>query len=141
MSTTAPESPRQKPHRKALEWLRNSFLAGVVVAAPIGITIWIVWSVVSFVDKQIKPLIPYEWNPETYLKFGVPGFGIVVAVVGLTLLGALTANLIGRSLLRFGERIVARVPLVRSIYTILKQVIGSFAPGESSAFKEAVLIE
>ncbi|HVY88163.1 MAG TPA: hypothetical protein VG942_04800, partial [Hyphomonadaceae bacterium] len=87
----------RKSRRRALETLRNWFFTGIVVAAPIGITVWLVWSFVSFVDQQIKPLIPTEWNPETYLKFGLPGLGIVVAVIGLIAIGALTANLIGKS--------------------------------------------
>ena len=127
--------------RKALETLRNWFFTGIVVGAPIGITIWLVWAFVSFIDKQIKPLIPAEWNPETYLKFALPGLGIVVAVAGLTILGALTANILGQSFLRFGERVLARVPLVRSIYSAVKQVFETFASSEASSFKEAVLIE
>jgi uncharacterized membrane protein len=127
--------------RKALSTLRNWFFTGIVVSAPIGITIWLVWSVVSFVDQNIKPLIPPEWNPETYLNFALPGFGIVVAIVWLTLLGALTANLVGRSLINFGERVLGRVPLVRSIYSAVKQVFETFASSEASSFKEAVLIE
>lgn len=127
--------------RKALELLRNWFFTGVVVGAPIGITIWLVWSFISFVDNRIKPLIPASWNPETYLPVSLPGLGIVVAVVGLTVLGALAANLIGKSLLRFGERVVARVPLVRSIYSAVKQVFETFASNEASSFKEAVLVE
>lgn len=126
---------------KALETLRNWFFTGIVVGAPIGITIWLVWSFVSFVDNRIKPLIPPEWNPETYLKFALPGLGIVVAVVGIVTVGALTANLVGKSLLRFGERILARVPLVRSIYSAVKQVFETFASSEASSFKEAVLVE
>lgn len=127
--------------RKALETLRTWFFTGIVVGAPIGITIWLVWSFVSFIDKQIKPLIPAGWNPETYLKFALPGLGIVVAVVGLTLLGALTANILGRSFLEFGERLLARVPLVRSIYSAVKRVFETFASSEGSSFKEAVLVE
>lgn len=127
--------------RKALETLRTWFFTGIVVGAPIGITIWLVWSFISFIDKQIKPLIPPGWNPETYLKFALPGFGIVVAVVGLTLLGALTANILGQSFLKFSERLLARVPLVRSIYSAVKRVFETFASSEASSFKEAVLVE
>ncbi len=126
---------------KTLETLRNWFFTGIVVGAPIGITIWLVWSFVSFVDTRIKPLIPTQWNPETYLKFALPGLGIVIAVIGLTVLGALTANLIGRSFLGFGERVLSRVPLIRSIYSAVKQVFETFANNEASSFKEAVLIE
>jgi uncharacterized membrane protein len=127
--------------RKALATLRNWFFTGIVVGAPIGITIWLVWSFISFVDNRIKPLIPPEWNPETYLKFALPGLGIVIAVVAIIAVGALTANLVGKSLLGFGERVLARVPLVRSIYSAVKQVFETFASSEASSFKEAVLIE
>mgnify|MGYP000853162181 FL=1 len=133
----APPPPKAGP----LTTLRNWFFAGVVVAAPIGITIWLVWSFVSFVDQHIKPLIPKAWNPETYLDFGLPGLGIVIAVAGLVVLGALAANLFGRWALRKGEQVVARVPLVRSIYAMLKQVIETFASNDASSFKETVLIE
>lgn len=143
MTMFEPEPPPapQPLRRKPLEWLRNWFITGIVVSAPIGITIWLVWSFVTFVDNRIKPLIPARWNPETYLQFALPGLGIVIAVVGLTLLGALTANLIGKSLIRAGERIVNRVPLVRSVYSVLKQVFETFASQEASSFKEAVLIQ
>jgi uncharacterized membrane protein len=134
------EAIRQS-RRKALEALRNWFFTGIVVGAPIGITIWLVWSFVSFVDNRIKPLIPVEWNPETYLRFALPGLGIVVGVLGIVGIGALTANLFGKSMLAFGERMLTRVPLVRSIYSALKQVFETFASSEASSFKEAVLLE
>lgn len=140
MPTPPPIQPAV-PKPGPLTTLRNWFFAGVVVAAPIGITIWLVWSFVSFVDQHIKPLIPRQLNPETYLDFGLPGLGIVVAVVGLVVLGALAANLFGRWALRTGERVLARVPLVRSIYAVLKQVIETFASSDASSFKETVLIE
>src|SRR5690606_14678357 len=115
MSTGTPPLPTPPVKAGPLTTLRNWFFAGVVVAAPIGITIWLIWSFVSFVDMHIKPLIPRELNPETYLNFALPGLGIVVAVVGLVVLGAFAANLFGRWALRSGERLVARVPLVSSI--------------------------
>lgn len=131
----------KRSRNRALDALRNWFFTGIVVGAPIGITIWLIWSFVTFVDARIKPLIPPEWNPETYLRFALPGLGIVVAVVGIVAIGALTANLIGKSLLEFGERLVTRVPLVRTVYSGLKQVFESFASSEGSSFKEAVLVE
>ncbi|MEZ5937536.1 MAG: DUF502 domain-containing protein [Hyphomonadaceae bacterium] len=130
-----------KPKPNFWTFLRNWFVTGIVVSAPIGITIWLIWSFVSFVDKRIKPLIPREWNPETYLRFALPGLGIVVAVVGLTLIGALTANLVGREFLRLGERLVKRVPVVHPLYSILKQVFETFAKSDATTFKEAVLLE
>ena len=135
------ETKPKRPFFRPLEWVRNWFVTGIVVAAPIGITIWLIWSFVTFMDRQIKPLIPARWNPETYLQFALPGLGIVVAVLGLTLLGALAANLIGKSVIRYSERAVNRVPLVSSIYSVLKQIVETFASSDGNSFKEAVLVE
>lgn len=121
--------------------LRNWFFAGLVVAAPIGITLWLVWSFVEFVDGAVTPLLPRAWDPETWLGFPLPGLGIVIVVVGLTLLGAIVANLFGRTMVRIGELILARVPLVRSIYSVIKQVVETLASNDASSFKEAVLVE
>lgn len=126
---------------RVLDQLRSWFLTGIVVAAPIGITIWLVWSFVSFVDNRVKPLIPRQWNPETYLQFALPGLGIVVGVLALVALGALTQNFLGRTVLRMGERLVEGVPLVRFIYRALKQVFETFTAQDATAFKEAALIE
>ena len=84
--------------------LRTYFLTGLIVTAPIAITVYLAWSFVAFVDDRISPLIPQQYNPETYLKFSVPGLGIVVIGVGLMLVGFLTANFVGHMLIRSGER-------------------------------------
>ncbi len=128
-------------HKGLLLWLRNSFLTGIVVSAPIGATLWLVWSFLRWVDGRVVPLIPEEYNPETYLPVAVPGLGLLIAVVALTLLGALTANIFGRSLLRFGERLVERVPLVSSIYGTVKQIVQTVLSQQDRSFDKVVLIE
>ncbi len=124
-----------------LGWLRARFFTGIVVAAPIGITIWLVWMFVTFVDARIKPLIPEKWNPETYTQIGLPGLGVLVAVIGLTIIGIIAANLIGKSLLKAGERLIGRVPLVRNIHMAFKQIFETLATSQSSNFKEVVMVE
>lgn len=124
-----------------LRWLRNRFLTGVVVAAPIGITIWLIYTFVSFVDRVIKPLVPARYNPESYLPFAIPGMGLLIAVLALTLLGALAANIFGRSLLDLGERLLNNVPLIRNIYAALKQIVETVFQGQQNSFKEVVLVE
>ena len=121
--------------------LRNSFFTGIVVAAPIGITAYLVYAFVTFVDGRIKPLVPPRYNPETYLDIAIPGFGVLVAVITLTLLGALARNLFGRSVLIFGESLVSRVPLVRNIYGALKQLFETIAAQSEANFQDVVLIE
>ncbi|MGF1630956.1 MAG: DUF502 domain-containing protein [Kiloniellaceae bacterium] len=125
----------------AMARLRNYFLAGVLVTAPISITFWLTWRVITFIDNRITPYIPAHWNPETYLPFGIPGLGLIVALVSLTLIGFLAAGYFGRLIMRVGERIVGQVPIVRSIYGWTKQVFETVLSKSSAAFREVVLIE
>src|SRR5260370_42447706 len=85
--------------------IRNYFLTGLVVAGPVAITVWLTWSFVTWVDNLVRPFIPVAYRPETYLPGKIPGSGLVIAVVALTLLGFLTANLVGRTLVEAGDRI------------------------------------
>jgi uncharacterized membrane protein len=139
----AEPAPKRKPRPKAAKAgrLRNYFLAGILVTAPISITFWLVWKFVTFVDNRVVPLIPPDWNPGTYLPFDVPGLGLVVSFIGLTFIGFLTAGITGRMITRMGERLLSRVPVVRSIYGALKQVFESVLAKKSNAFREVVLIE
>jgi uncharacterized membrane protein len=121
--------------------LRNYFLAGILITAPVSITFWLVWKFITFVDNRVVPFIPADWNPETYLPFDVPGLGLLVSVVGLTLIGFLTAGFTGRLLMRTGERLLAQVPVVRSIYSALKQIFETVLAKKSNAFRQVVLIE
>ncbi|MEE2524981.1 DUF502 domain-containing protein [Hyphobacterium sp. HN65] len=122
-------------------WLRNSLLTGIVVALPVTVTVWLIYTFVNFVDRVIKPLIPEQYNPETYLPFALPGLGVVVAVVGLTLLGALAANFFGRSLIGIGERLLNSVPLVRNVYGAVKQIAETVFSSRQQSFQEVVLVE
>lgn len=129
------------PKRGVLARLRNYFLTGIVVTAPIAITIYLTYVFVDFVDANVTPLIPARYNPETYLPFGVPGLGVFVAVLFLIFIGFLTANFLGRSMLHFGERIVGRMPVVRSIYNALKQIMETVLAQSGTSFREVVLVE
>ncbi len=129
------------PKRGIAKRLRDYFLTGVVVSAPIGITIYLTWALISFVDETIKPLIPARYNPETYFSLSFPGLGLLIMLVLLTLLGALTANFFGRTLLGYGERVVARMPVVRNIYKALKQIFETVATQSAGSFRQAGLIE
>ena len=121
--------------------LRAYFFAGVLVTAPLAITFWLVWQVISWIDRSIKPLIPVQYNPETYLPFSVPGIGLVVSVVFLILVGAFAAGFIGRLVVRMSERILARMPVVRSIYGATKQIFETVLAQSSRAFRDVVLVE
>src|ERR1700693_3677360 len=102
--------------------IRNVFLTGLVVAGPLAITVWLTWSFITWVDDLVRPFVPVAYRPETYLPGKIPGTGLVIALLTLTLLGFLTANYVGRKLVEAGERLLDRMPLVRGIYKGLKQV-------------------
>jgi uncharacterized membrane protein len=126
---------------KVVGRLRTYFLAGVVVAAPIGITIWLVWWIVSLFDTWVKPLIPSVYNPDNYLPFEVPGVGLVVALIVITLIGALAANLVGRTVLHYWEYFLGRMPVVRSVYRAVKQIFQTAFAKPGSNFQQVGLIE
>ena len=139
MTKKSPISVRKKPGMIAS--IRNHFFTGVVVALPIGLTIWMISTFVRKVDGLVKPVLPPELNPDTYLPFPIPGIGLLVSLVALWFLGVLATNFFGSRLLRFGENLVARVPVVRNIYNFIKQIVGVVANQKDKAFKEVCLIE
>ena len=121
--------------------LRNYFLTGLVVAGPLAVTIWIVWSIINWVDGFVRPLIPPVYRPETYLPWPIPGTGLVIAIFALTLLGFLTANLIGRTLVGWGEGLLHRMPIVRPIYKMMKQIFEALFSKTGSSFRKVALVE
>ncbi len=136
-----PSSPKEARKFKFFGRFRNNFLTGIIVTAPIGITIWLSWQFISFVDDTVTPLIPAQYNPETYLPFSLPGLGVVVAALALTAVGALATGLMGRAVVRTGERLLARMPVVRGIYGALKQIFETVLAEKSEAFRQVVLVE
>src|ERR1700712_1604894 len=120
---------------------RNYFLTGLIVAGPIAITFYLTWWFVTWVDNIVRPLVPEAYRPEQWLPYGIPGSGLVVAFVALTLLGFFTANLIGRSLVDLGENLLGRMPVVRAIYRGLKQVFETLFSGNGSSFRKVGLVE
>ena len=121
--------------------LRTYFLTGLVVAAPIGITAYLTRWFVELVDFWFTPLIPEQYHPDRFLPFSVPGLGLIIALVILTLLGALTANFFGRRILALGERVVDRTPVVRNIYSGLKQIFETVISQSEKSFQDVGLIE
>src|SRR5437899_644625 len=133
--------PAPEPHTGLMGRFRNYFLTGLVVTGPIAITLYLVWWFVTWVDGVVRPFIPLAYRPETYMPYVVPGWGLIVAVFTLTLLGFLTANLIGRTLVDLGETFVGRIPAVRAIYRGLKQVFETLFSGKGSSFRKVGLVE
>ncbi|MCR9070174.1 MAG: DUF502 domain-containing protein [Alphaproteobacteria bacterium] len=121
--------------------LRTYFFAGVLVTAPIGITLYLAWLIIDFIDNRVTPLIPARYNPETYLPFSIPGLGLIVAAIVLTIIGAFTAGLVGRWLVSLSERLMARMPVIRNVHSALKQILETVLAQQSKAFRQVVMIE
>ncbi|MEM6384419.1 MAG: DUF502 domain-containing protein [Pseudomonadota bacterium] len=121
--------------------VRNYFFTGVIVIAPVTITGYLIWSFVTWVDRIVKPLIPPVYNPDNYLPFALPGFGVVTAVLIVTMVGFLAANLVGRSVVSFGERLLDRMPLVRTLYRGLKQIFETVLNERSNNFQAVGLVQ
>ncbi|MGB2932900.1 MAG: DUF502 domain-containing protein [Methyloceanibacter sp.] len=121
--------------------LRGYFLTGLIVSGPIAITIYVVWWFINLIDGWVKPLIPTTYLPENFLPFPVPGLGLIVGIVGLMLIGALTANLFGRTIVSYGEMMLDRMPVVRGVYRLLKQIFQTVFSKTGASFKRVGLIE
>lgn len=121
--------------------VRAYLLAGILVTAPIGITLYLTWVIVDFIDRQVMPLVPAQYSPATYLPFSVPGIGLILMLSALTLIGWLTAGLLGRWMVNLSETLLARMPIVRTVYSATKQIFETVMAQQSNAFREVVLIE
>jgi uncharacterized membrane protein len=121
--------------------LRGYFLTGLIVVGPVAITIYVVWWFINLVDAWVKPLLPQTYLPENYLPFNVPGVGLIVGIFGLMLVGALTANLFGRTIVSYGEMMLDGMPVVRGVYRLLKQIFTTIFSKSGTSFKRVGLIE
>lgn len=137
------------PRRGFFASLRASFLTGLVVVLPIGLTIYFVWAVIGWIDGWILPLIPSYYRPDALMirwfgpdyEFPVRGVGVLVFLVVTIFVGWLAKGLIGRSVIRQGELMVDRMPVVRSIYGAIKQIAETFFNKKEQSFDKVVLVE
>ena len=135
------EAPKPPPRPGFMHRVRTYFLTGLVVAGPIAVTLWLVWYFVTWVDNWVRPLIPADYRPDTYLPVNVPGSGLIIVFLALTLLGFLAANLIGRKLVEFGESLLGRMPIVRPIYRTTRQIFHTLFSKSESSFRKVALVE
>ena len=126
---------------RIMRHIRAYFFAGVLVTAPIAITFYLAWLIINWIDGKITPLIPAAYNPETYLPFGIPGLGLIISFVLLTLIGAMAAGAVGRFGVKMTERLLARMPVIRSVYSATKQIFETVLRQQSTAFRQVVLFE
>ncbi len=121
--------------------LRSYFFTGVLVAAPVVITLWIVLSLVNLFDSLITPLIPNKFNPNLYLPYEIPGIGLIVLILLLIIIGFFTANFLGRWVVRRTEIILQNIPLIKIFYKTIKQILETVLKNNSTAFRKVVMVE
>jgi uncharacterized membrane protein len=138
---TSEPKPGGALQRSLAARLRSWFFTGLVVFGPVAVTAYIAWWFIDTVDNWVKPLAPASLWPDSYLPFHVPGFGVVIVVIGLTLLGFLAANIAGRTLVNVGEAIVDRTPVVRGIYKGVKQIFETVFAQGGTHFRKVGLVE
>jgi len=118
---------------------RRYFVAGLLVWIPLGITLWVLKVTVELMDESLL-LLPQSWHTESIFGFHVPGLGIILTLAIVLVTGALAANIFGRKLLTYGDSVLGRIPIVRSIYGGVKQISDTLFSPEGKAFRRAVLV-
>ncbi len=129
------------PKPSLMQRLRSNFLTGLVIVAPVVITVYLIWTVVTFIDARFVPLVPATYNPSTYLGKDIPGFGVVIFLISTAIIGSLTKGLFGRQLIRIWEGLIDRTPVVRSVYSGLKQIVETVLSQSNANFQNACMIE
>ena len=121
--------------------LRASFLTGIVVIAPVGLTIWLIWTLMGWVDSFVLPLVPYNMRPENYIGINLRGVGVIIFLLFTIIVGWIAKGLIGKSMIRFAESLVDRMPVVRSIYSGVKQIAETVFSQAETSFDKACLVQ
>lgn len=139
MNTPFDEEPHRRPG--LLARLRGSFLTGLVVIAPVGLTIWLLLTVISWIDGAVLPLVPQQMRPEQYIGINLRGVGVIIFLLFTIVVGWVAKGIIGRSLISFAEGLVDRMPVVRSIYSGIKQISETVFAQSERSFDKACMVQ
>ena len=120
--------------------LRKYLITGLLIWVPLAITLWVLNLIISTMDQSLR-LLPERWHPHTIVGFDVPGVGVVLTVLVVLITGLLARNIIGERLVVWWERLLGRIPIVRSIYSSVKQVSDTILSPNGQAFRKALLVQ
>lgn len=121
--------------------LRGYLLAGILVTAPISITIYLTYVFLTFIDNRVSKILPEEWHSTVYAGTTVPGLGLIIAVMFFIVVGWFATNFLGRMVIRVAEYVVNRMPIIRTLYNATKQIFETVMASKSSAFRDVVMFE
>ena len=138
---TTPFDDEQPKRAGLISRFRSSFLTGLVVIAPVALTIWLIWTAIGWIDSVVLPLVPYDFQPEKYIGINLRGVGLIFFLIFTVLVGWIAKGLIGRSMIAFAESFVERMPVIRSIYSGVKQIAETVFAQSERSFEKACLIQ
>ena len=121
--------------------IRSWFLTGILVMTPLILTVYAAWAFITFVDNLVVPLVPFNYRPLNILPFSIPGLGLILVFIFTTFVGLLATGLFGRTLIRIWENLLNRMPVIRSVYSAIKQILETVMATQSDAFRQAVLVQ
>lgn len=133
--------PKKKRRHPLWASLRASFLTGLIVIAPLSITAWLIWSVIGWIDGWVLPFVPHEFRPEQYIGINLRGVGVIFFLIFTIVVGWIAKGVIGRSLIDWAESVVERMPVVRSVYSGLKQIAETVFAQADTSFDKACLVQ
>lgn len=139
MTTPFDEEPHRRPG--LFSRLRASFFTGIVVIAPVGLTIWLLWSVMGWIDSVVLPLVPHTFRPEQYIGINLRGVGLIIFLLFTVIVGWIAKGIIGRSMISFAESLVDRMPVVRTVYSGIKQISETVFAQSERSFEKACLVQ
>ena len=120
--------------------VRKWLLAGLLVIVPVAITVAVLRWIIETLDQTLL-ILPAAWQPDRLIGFHIPGFGVLLTLAILLIVGATASNFVGKRLVSLGDRVVTRIPVVRSIYSSVKQVSDTLFSESGNAFRTAVLVQ
>jgi uncharacterized membrane protein len=120
--------------------LKNIFLTGLAVIVPVGLTLYILVFLIGMMDGLLT-FIPRMYHPDTLIGFHIPGFGIIVTIMLIFICGLMTKSIVGNRIVLYGEGLLDRIPIVRSIHMAIKKIVDSMVLYRSRSFKKVVLVE
>lgn len=130
---------KNKPQKTTL---KTYFFTGIIVTAPVAITLYLAIELISYVDRVVTGFIPADYNPNNFLPYGIPGIGVILLLVFFTVIGMLTANFMGQALIKLGYRIINRMPLISGVYNAIRKIFETILGSDKNkAFRQAVLVE
>ncbi|MBU1222420.1 MAG: DUF502 domain-containing protein [Gammaproteobacteria bacterium] len=119
--------------------MKRYFITGLLIWVPLGITLWVLDLLIGTMDQSLT-VLPAEWQPEAWIGVRIPGLGVILTLLVIVLTGVFAANFFGQKIIDVWERMLIRIPVVKTIYGSVKQVSDTLLSGKGHAFRKVLLV-